>query len=141
MSSRQELTSYGTVKPDGTDPNNPVRIYADGVFDMYHIGHAKVLEQAKKMFPHVYLLVGVSGDEETIRKKGQIVMNEHERCEILKHCKWVDEVICPCPWVIDFDFLKKHTIHYVAHDEIPYASEGVEDGYGHLKKAGMFKAT
>ena len=30
--------------PDGSDPHNPVRIYADGVFDMYHIGHAKVLE-------------------------------------------------------------------------------------------------
>lgn len=129
------------VKPDGSDPANPVRVYADGVFDMYHIGHAKVLEQAKKLFPNVYLIVGVSGDEETIRKKGKIVMNEHERCEILKHCRWVDEVICPCPWVIDFDFLKKHNIHYVAHDDAPYASEGVEDGYGHLKKAGMFKAT
>ena len=39
---------YGEIvkrgDPDGSDPNNPVRIYADGVFDMYHIGHAKVLE-------------------------------------------------------------------------------------------------
>jgi len=61
--------------PDGSDPNNPVRVYADGVFDMYHIGHAKVLEQAKKLFKHTYLIVGVSGDQETIEKKGKIVMN------------------------------------------------------------------
>lgn len=109
---------------DGTDPNNPVRIYADGVFDMYHIGHAKVLEQAKKLFPHVYLIVGVSGDEETIEKKGKIVMNEQERSEILLHCKWVDEVIMPCPWVLTLDFLDKHNIDYVAHDDIPYGSAG-----------------
>ncbi len=118
-----------------------MRVYADGVFDMYHIGHARVLEQAKKLFPHVYLIVGVSGDQETIEKKGKIVMNERERTDILKHCKWVDEVICPCPWVISLEFLEEHNIDYVAHDDIPYASEGVEDGYGHLKKAGKFKAT
>jgi len=40
---------------------------------MYHIGHARVLEQAKKLFPHSYLIVGVSGDKETIEKKGKIV--------------------------------------------------------------------
>ena len=99
-------------------------MYADGVFDMYHLGHARVLEQAKKLFKHVHLIVGVSGDEETIRKKGKIVMNEQERTEILKHCKWVDEVICPCPWVISLEFLDKHNIHYVAHDDLPYGSVG-----------------
>ena len=82
-----------------------MRIYADGVFDMYHIGHARVLEQAKKLYKHVHLIVGVSGDEETIRKKGKIVMNEKERCDILRHCKWVDEVICPCPWIITKEFM------------------------------------
>lgn len=111
-----------------------MRIYADGVFDMYHIGHAKVLEQAKKLFPYVYLIVGVSGDQETIEKKGKIVMNEKERCEILMHCKWVDEVICPCPWTLTVDFLNKNNIHYVAHDDIPYASTDADDIYSEVKK-------
>ena len=50
-------------------------MYADGVFDMYHIGHAKVLEQSKKMFKHVHLIVGVSSDEDVMKYKGQFVMN------------------------------------------------------------------
>jgi choline-phosphate cytidylyltransferase len=127
--------------PDGSDPSNPVRVYADGVFDMYHIGHAKVLEQAKKLFKHTTLIVGVSPDWEVNAKKGKLVMNEFERVEILKHCKWVDEVICPCPWVITVDFLREHNIHYVAHDDIPYNSAGSEDIYYEVKRLGMFRAT
>ena len=127
--------------PDGNDPNNPVRVYADGVFDMYHIGHARVLEQAKKLFKHTYLIVGVSGDKETIEKKGKIVMDEKERTDILKHCKWVDETICPCPWVISVDFLHQHNIHYVAHDDLPYVSAGQQDIYYDVKMLGMFRAT
>jgi choline-phosphate cytidylyltransferase len=94
---------------------------------MYHIGHARVLEQAKKLFPNTYLIVGVSGDKETIEKKGKIVMNEFERTDI-------DEVICPCPWIISLDFLRKNNIHYVAHDEAPYGSSGADDIYADVKK-------
>ena len=68
-------------------------------------------------------------------------MNENERKEILYHCKWVDEVICPCPWIITVDFLRAHNIHYVAHDEIPYSSGGEEDIYYEVKRLGMFRAT
>jgi len=127
--------------PDGNDPKNPVRVYADGVFDMYHVGHAKVLEQAKKLFKHVHLIVGVSGDKETIEKKGKIVINEKERCEILEHCKWVDEIICPCPWVLGVDWIRSRNIHYVAHDDLPYVSVGQGDIYYDIKKAGHFRAT
>lgn len=106
---------------------------------MYHVGHAKVLKQAKKLFKHVHLIVGVSGDEETIEKKGKIVMNEKERCEIIEHCKWADEILCPCPWVLSVEFLKEQKIHYVAHDDLPYI--GGVDIYYDIKKAGMFRAT
>lgn len=68
-------------------------------------------------------------------------MNERERVDIIKHCRWVDEVICPCPWVITMDFLKKNNIHYVAHDDIPYTSAGQTDIYAEVKKAGMFAVT
>lgn len=93
------------------------------------------------MFKHTYLIVGVSGDEETIQKKGKIVMNEQEREDMIRHCKWVDETICPCPWVVTVDFLKEKKIHYVAHDDLPYGGAGQEDIYYEVKKAGMFRAT
>lgn len=68
-------------------------------------------------------------------------MSEKERCDILRHCKWVDEIICPCPWVISLDFLIKNNIDYVAHDDLPYGSVGQEDIYAEIKKAGKFMPT
>ena len=68
-------------------------------------------------------------------------MNEKERCEILEHCRWVDEVLCPCPWVLTVDFLKEKGIHYVAHDDLPYGSVGQQDIYYEVKKNLMFRAT
>ena len=105
--------------PDGNDPENPVRVYADGVFDMLHLGHCLCLEQAKKQFKYVHLMVGVSTDWETEAVKGKVVMNEQERCEILRHCKWVDEVIFPGPWILTMEWLEQNNVHYISHDDLP----------------------
>ncbi|CAL4915796.1 unnamed protein product [Urochloa decumbens] len=123
--------------------DRPVRVYADGIFDLFHFGHARALEQAKKLFPNTYLLVGCCNDELTQRYKGKTVMTQEERYESLRHCKWVDEVIPDAPWVLTQEFIDKHEIDYVAHDALPYAdtSGAANDVYDFVKKIGKFKET
>jgi choline-phosphate cytidylyltransferase len=121
--------------------DRPVRIYCDGIYDLFHYGHARSFEQVKKIFPKVHLIVGVCNDELTHSKKGMTVFNDAERAESLRHCKWVDEVVENAPWVINQDFLDKHKIDFVAHDDIPYASGDCSDVYKFVKDQGKFIAT
>ncbi|KAF2840808.1 Nucleotidylyl transferase [Patellaria atrata CBS 101060] len=138
----------GLVDPVGYKTNppptgRPVRIYADGVFDLFHLGHMRQLQQAKTAFPDVWLMVGVTGDKETHRRKGLTVLSGKERAESVRHCKWVDEVIEDCPWIIAdaTEFIEKHKIDYIAHDDIPYGADEGDDIYAPIKAAGKFLVT
>ncbi|EMG47504.1 Choline-phosphate cytidylyltransferase [Candida maltosa Xu316] len=121
--------------------DRPIRIYADGVFDLFHLGHMKQLEQAKKSFPNVELVCGIPSDVETHKRKGLTVLSDEQRCETLTHCKWVDEVIPNAPWCVTPEFLEEHKIDYVAHDDLPYASADSDDIYKPIKEKGMFLTT
>merc|ERR1719516_507718 len=121
-----------------------IRVYADGIYDLFHQGHARQLLQAKTIFPksEVYLLVGCCNDELTHSHKGKTVMNGAERYEALRHCRYVDEVVVDAPWTLDMEFLEKHKIDFVAHDEAPYTlGSSAEDVYAFVKERGMFMPT
>ena len=66
------------------------RIITFGTFDLFHIGHLKILERAKKEGD--YLIVGISSDELNIQKGKKSVVPLNDRIEIVKSIKYVDEV-------------------------------------------------
>ena len=66
--------------------------YATGVFDLFHIGHLKLLERAKGLCDR--LIVGVTSDDllwDYKRKKAVIPFPE--RCEIVRSIGCVDLVV------------------------------------------------
>lgn len=66
--------------------------YTQGVFDMFHIGHLNLLNQAKSYCE--YLIVGVNSDALVEQyKQKRTIINERERMEIVRNIKAVDDVV------------------------------------------------
>ena len=104
--------------------------------------HALQLRQAKLSFPAVRLLVGVFSDELCGRYGAQTRTPHLERCELVRHCRWVDEVVPDAPWKIDEAFLSAMRIDCVAIDEgvsidPAYEKERVK-GYDLVKSLRMY---
>ena len=66
--------------------------YTQGVFDMFHIGHLNLINNAKKHCD--YLIVGVNADElvEAYKHKTPVI-NQEERWTIVANIKAVDECV------------------------------------------------
>ena len=91
------------------------RVYVDMVGDLFHRGHLEFLKKSKEIDRNTYLIVGVHSDEECIRYKRQPIFCMNDRVEIIKSCKYVDEVILSAPLEVTRQFLKKHKIDMVVH--------------------------
>jgi glycerol-3-phosphate cytidylyltransferase len=69
----------------------PRTVVTFGTFDVFHVGHLRVLERAAALGDR--LVVGVSADALNLRKKGrEPVFSESERLEIVAALRMVDEV-------------------------------------------------
>lgn len=69
--------------------------------------------------------------------KGKVVIEYEERRELLKHIKWIDEIVDNAPWVINAEFLNLHTIDFVAGSDDVYTKDGV-DTYKEVKLLNKF---
>jgi len=66
--------------------------YTTGVFDLFHVGHLNILRNARLECD--YLIVGVTTDELSEKKKGKRpIIPFEERMEIVEHITFVDDVV------------------------------------------------
>ncbi len=85
---------------------NKKRVITFGTFDLFHIGHLKILERAKQEGD--YLIVGVSSDELNNKKGKEAIFSLEDRLEIVKAIKYVDEVFIEESLEKKNDYIKKY---------------------------------
>ncbi|MDO4356429.1 MAG: adenylyltransferase/cytidyltransferase family protein [Clostridia bacterium] len=88
------MSSYQYKKDSGRAFNEKrAKIgYLSGTFDLFHVGHLRLLQRAKRQCD--YLIVGVHPDAS--HKGKQTFIPFDERMEIVGACRYVDRVVEAC---------------------------------------------
>ncbi len=116
------------------------RVYVDGVYDLFHYGHAEMLGRVRAKFtPTATIIAGVARDDDCAKYKRLPIMTQDERARSVRACKYVDEVIENAPWVITQEFLDTNRIDFVCHDEASYPSGSEADIYAYVKSIGKWQ--
>lgn len=109
--------------------------------DMMHYGHMNAFRLARSLGTH--LIVGVNSDKSITECKGAPLTNDEERLAMVKGCKFVDEVLPDCPYIMSEEYLswviKEYNVDYVIHGDDPCIVNG-KDVYEAAKKSGKFKS-
>ena len=88
------------------------RVITYGTFDMFHIGHLRLLQRLKKLGDE--LIVAVSTDEFNSLKGKKTLIPHEQRAEIVANIKCVDKVIPEKNWEQKIEDIKKYNIDIFA---------------------------
>ena len=91
-----------------------MRVYVDGVFDLFHYGHVRMLQRARALGDT--LVVGVVTDADAQSYKRVPLMSLAERKEMVQSCRYVDEVV-EAQLTLEAEFLHRHGIEVVVHGD------------------------
>ena len=116
------------------------RCAVNGVFDLFHVGHVRLLKRAKEMFREV--VATIDSDALTEQEKRRPIFSQEERLEIIRSCRYVDDAVLVDrswgPHAYDEkavnDFMDKYRIDalFIAADDMEY----VKYWFGHLYRQG-----
>ena len=76
-----------------TEPTK--RVWLNGTFDVLHLGHIKLFQHAKKLYPNSIICVGVDTDDRIRQMKGPTrpINPLNYRVEFLKSIRYIDHVV------------------------------------------------
>lgn len=85
------------------------------------------------------LVIGINSDADLMAVKGPTIFNVKERAEIVRHCKFIDEVHADTEYTPTLELLDRFGCDAYAHGDDPcYNSEG-QDVCEPFRKADRFK--
>lgn len=118
-------------------------VYVDMVADLFHAGHIAFLSKARALAEtragdrHVRLVVGLMADDEAAVYKRRPLMTLAERATVVAACRYVDDVVAPCPSPVTAVFLDRQRVDLVVHgDDLDAA--GVNRWYSAAVHRGCF---
>eukprot|EP00742_Colponemidia_sp_Colp-10_P018650 GILJ01021563.1.p1 GENE.GILJ01021563.1~~GILJ01021563.1.p1 ORF type:complete len:287 (-),score=69.43 GILJ01021563.1:28-888(-) len=116
-------------------------VYVDGSFDLFHVGHMRLLEEAKKRGN--YVIVGIHEDAVVNKAKGRNypIMNINERVLGVLSCRFVDEVVMGVPFEVSSGLIKSLEVSVVVagkHEDKKAASPD-EDPYAVPRAKGILE--
>lgn len=90
-------------------------MYAALVGDLFHYGHVRFLERARRLGD--VLVVGVHSDETAAGYKRKPVMTMAERIQVIAACQFVGEVIPDAPLRVTREWVEEHELDLVVHGD------------------------